>query len=259
MVTTTLQCTVVTVLDIATCLAENRAMGQQKSHTPRSSHFEQTQCDPKLQSNGSKGFASSILLVALLLVAVGGGVYYLGTKNSARLDSSFPSQTSSPTQTPSSPEVEKTANWKTYTSTKYSVKYPPNWTLRGQPNVYFSSSDIEYDQIGTGAVLRGGQIAIFESEYPNHTSDNSCSSLYSNTENADTDFAIVSKEDIIIDQIPACLYIASHPGNEDGTFSGITIYKNNKRYAIEAAYSKKDKDSVLQIHQQILSTFKFLN
>jgi hypothetical protein len=64
-----------------------------------------------------KGFAP-ILIVVLIALVVGGGAYYLGTKKS-----SLPTFSSS--KIPST-IFDETANWKTYTNTKfgYSLKYP---------------------------------------------------------------------------------------------------------------------------------------
>jgi hypothetical protein len=71
-----------------------------------------------------KGFAPILLLVGIIVIAlIGGGVYYLGTKNT-----STPAQNQiAATPTPSHLK-EPASNWKTYTNTQYgySIKYPAN-------------------------------------------------------------------------------------------------------------------------------------
>lgn len=68
------------------------------------------------------------IIVGSLLIALAGGAYYLGRSTSPKPQATpVVSQTPQPTPSPSS-SPDETANWKTYTNSKYgySVKYPPN-------------------------------------------------------------------------------------------------------------------------------------
>jgi hypothetical protein len=74
----------------------------------------------------NEGFIQ-IIIILLALVLVVAGAYYFGTKNKS---APTPSPVAS-TQPSSSPTAtaDPTANWKTYTSTAYSFKYPTDWNL----------------------------------------------------------------------------------------------------------------------------------
>ncbi len=73
-----------------------------------------------------KGLAS-ILIVLLIAAAVGGYLVYSGKIS---LPQKQVTQTSKSDASPAPTGVDETANWKTYTNTKYgySVKYPPDWS-----------------------------------------------------------------------------------------------------------------------------------
>src|SRR3989344_4320216 len=72
-----------------------------------------------------KGFAHFFLILTLTLIAVVGIGYYAYKNGQIKL-------TPSKEQVSPTPTSESTANWKTYTNTKYafSFKYPPNLYLR---------------------------------------------------------------------------------------------------------------------------------
>ncbi len=94
-----------------------------------------------------KSLLLPILLSVLGATVVGGGAYYMGVNQSQNqptvivtatpvptstpIASSTPSPTPSPTATPAA-TIDSTANWKTYTDTKYgfSFKYPPTWAVK---------------------------------------------------------------------------------------------------------------------------------
>ncbi|MDO8551463.1 MAG: PsbP-related protein [bacterium] len=79
------------------------------------------------KQDSNKGF-TSIILILFILVAVGiGGWYFLN-------QSSFKSLITTTTPTPTH---DPTANWKTYTNTKYgySIKYPKDWDVQEFPAV----------------------------------------------------------------------------------------------------------------------------
>lgn len=69
-----------------------------------------------------KGFSNIFLVISLLVIALIGGAIYFGKVNLPRTQTAV-----NPEQQVAKSTVDETANWKTYTSTKYgfSVKYPP--------------------------------------------------------------------------------------------------------------------------------------
>jgi len=78
------------------------------------------------------------LLILLILVALGGGIYYLGVvkqqpisqknNNVAKTIAPNPTSTLTPTITP-----DPTASWKTHTDNISSIKYPASWTIVDLP------------------------------------------------------------------------------------------------------------------------------
>lgn len=78
-----------------------------------------------------KGFAYLYLILgALLLVLVGAGAYYLGTKNVQTQQQTVSPIVSQQTLTPA---VDQTANWQTYTNSTFgfSIKYPLDLKMSG--------------------------------------------------------------------------------------------------------------------------------
>ena len=71
----------------------------------------------------SKGFAHLFLLVVIVIVGIGGILYYSWQKGLIRIT---PSQEVSPTPTP-----DPTTDWKTYKNAKYgyTIKYPPDYRI----------------------------------------------------------------------------------------------------------------------------------
>lgn len=67
-----------------------------------------------------KGFALNYLVISLVILTFVGGAYYFG-KTSNKTITSFQQQIT-PTVS-----VDETSNWKTYTSGRWSIKYPPNF------------------------------------------------------------------------------------------------------------------------------------
>lgn len=80
-----------------------------------------------------KGFAPIILLVGVLVVGVlVGGVYYWQKSQVLQLEPTTPPILTPTKQPVNLPQVDETANWKTFTDVglNISFKYPPNWELK---------------------------------------------------------------------------------------------------------------------------------
>lgn len=92
-----------------------------------------------------------IVVGILIIIAVAGGAYYLGSlKNQQAVSFGNKSQNSVVTSQTSQPTPDKIANWKTYTveANNFSIKYPANWEFKDPSN---SSSD---ERIGTIVVFQ---------------------------------------------------------------------------------------------------------
>lgn len=96
--------------------------------------------------SNQKGLMLPILGVAILLIIVAGGAYYLGTQKTNPINQPTMQDTTqnitpaatgySPTTTSSSNlQTSENANWQTYSNTEigYSIKYPMNWIINAWP------------------------------------------------------------------------------------------------------------------------------
>lgn len=103
-----------------------------------------------------KGFLPLVFGILVLLVAVAGGAYYLGTKNSQITPQSNIQPTTMPqneiganptvSPTSGSSQADKTANWNTYADATYTFKYPKDWTVKPgskETEEYFQGDYVE--------------------------------------------------------------------------------------------------------------------
>lgn len=73
-------------------------------------------------------FSKLIALFLFALLPLAG--FMVGSKFQAKLDSSKTLNViSNSPPTPNQPEITDTSNWKTFSNTKFSIKYPPNWII----------------------------------------------------------------------------------------------------------------------------------
>lgn len=91
-----------------------------------------------------KGFSPILVLVGvLILVAVGGGAYYLGTiKNKSPIQNQATISPAKP-----SPSPAETANWKTFQSQKFTFMYPSDWLIE-DPKPYGQLARLTYKEGG---------------------------------------------------------------------------------------------------------------
>ncbi len=86
-----------------------------------------------------KGQVQVLILAGIvLLIAVAGGIFYLGRVTAPKSQTQTPVVTSSPQPSPTvspTPSPNSTVNWKILNSEKcdFSLKYPDNWTSRTEP------------------------------------------------------------------------------------------------------------------------------
>ncbi|MFA5932753.1 MAG: hypothetical protein WCV81_00635 [Microgenomates group bacterium] len=81
--------------------------------------------------NESKGFAPIIIILGIvLMLGIAGGAYFLVKNSNTVPKNNIIAPTISPTPT-ATLKVDETANWNTYTNTKYSysIKYPTDYSL----------------------------------------------------------------------------------------------------------------------------------
>jgi hypothetical protein len=183
-----------------------------------------------------------LIIIAVILLAIYGGIYYFAINNIYNLSNYSKKSTPTSVSKISTPTPDPTANWKTYTDSKYgySIKYPTQW-------------DANLPPVGHGILIGQGpnenQITIGIFSTKNATMANSCKQT----------------QQILLDNIPAsrCNF-AQQISEERGVaynppIISKTIYiealHNNQYYSV--SLSSDQTSDKFKYFDQILSTFKF--
>lgn len=187
-----------------------------------------------------KGQTGILILAGIvILVALAGGIFYLG-----RVTAPKPQPqnvvTSSPQPSPS--PTDETANWKTYTNTKYgySIKYPSEIKL-----ITSDENAVEFYRenagIGAGMGERGHGMVIYYRNFGAETTESQSRPI----------------ENIFISSYPAFRWTDNNSCMEDiwlpNPNKSNTLRISFTTCAEKEPYNKIDFD----LFDQILSTFKF--
>lgn len=187
-----------------------------------------------------KGFAGVYILAGLVILTVLGGAYYLGTiknkpqsQNPVVISQVNPTSTSQPIQVTPSSSPDEIVNWKTYTSEKFTFKYPPDWLIE-DPKPYGQLVRLTYMEgkdkykfiVETGG--RGGPTA-------------------DNIENKPLMFQGFKFNRRTWINVGKPFFISFAP--DEGGFE----FFNH----VEISLPPEDADKYIKIFDQILSTFKF--
>ena len=115
----------------------------------------------------NKKISSEIAVGIILLVAIIiGGVFWLQNKAQAPVTAPVTTQPATVAQTPvTQPAVDETANWKTYTNTKYGfeLKTPQDWEVKNEEKVYYdieSTDKIAQKMINFSVQKKNGTVTI---------------------------------------------------------------------------------------------------
>ena len=204
-----------------------------------------------------KGQSSILILVGILVLAgVAGGAYFLGKSTKSKpvkvvsqtQPISQPTSVSQPFQITPAPSIDETvyteasesANWKIYSSSTLSFKYPTNLTLEErQKNYIVLLSDANHPQ----SVLVSVD-ARQSGNYANY--DKAVSSTKAGLTN------------VLIEEMTNGVKISGKvgPGYGEGMTVTIVLFKYGTA-AVEVETTATDLNQ-LQVFNQILSTFKFL-
>ncbi len=204
--------------------------------------------------NNSKSLLPFILGGLVLLGVVGVGAYYLGTQNgnktspdqSSNVQSTATPQNNTvtnPTDTPiatRSPQNDETANWKTYSSSILSFKYPNILTLEErQKNYIVLLSDANNPQSNLVSI------------------DARQSDSFANYENA-VSSTKAGLTNVLTEEITNGVKISGKvgPGYGEGQAITIAIFKYGTS-AVEAETTTTNQ-SHLQTFNKIISTFTFI-
>lgn len=187
-----------------------------------------------------KGFTPILILALVALATIG----YLGYKyhwlNNLRFArSTFPVERPSPSP---SPTPTPTANWKTFKTEDFSLRYPPEWQ---DPERYLQSTRVEY-------VFKPSNLSVVDGFYYNQ--DLQRPSTYEE-EIAMNAKGAVGKQKITIAGMSTTKYI--HKVGES-TYEESVVLKSEKETIIWISMPLPPGTNPT-LFDQILSTFKFLD
>ncbi len=136
-----------------------------------------------------------------------------------------------------------TSNWKTFSGTSFSIKYPPTWGTDSNGLITKGRSS---SQISTGDFSAGmGWITI---DYPNGSLEDNEKSLSE----------LTKSEPIILDGVSG-VKLSGYQGVAGSVFTNIVLL-DNKGQVISLSFTTQDLPAVpVSEFKQILSTFKFTN
>lgn len=215
-------------------------------------------------TSGFPKMAMVIIGLVILILLVGVGAYYLGTnKNKSVPQTVYTQPTSSPSHsvspTPSPTPIDETANWKTYSSNGYLIKYPPTWSINH--GVYtnnnvdiYNPTNMVYQSRGNGSPPKEyyptqfvGIFSINSSQTPKEY----VNTIISEWKNDKIQIDYINAKDYILNGLPSEIY--TEPG--EGGRGRLVVVSNGKQLVelnISSESPELDKDI-----NQILSTFKF--
>ena len=210
-----------------------------------------------------------IIGVVIGIILVGGGIlgFYLYQKNS---EGSTPQQVNTPiTASPSSKPSNETANWNTYTNTKYSyqIKYPSNWSVGAWPsnNTNLGTADyLTFIKITGQSLFAPNQVIFNISFYPNSSNIPLKDFLQTGDINiyspAIFEFPTLENElarrKLTVDGMTKANFQDFEALSEGKTRLYVNTGENIILFYIEA--DTDSADSTENLFNQLLTTFKFL-
>lgn len=216
-------------------------------------------------ANMQKGFAGILILIVVLVVAVGAGAYYWGTQKSGGIMPS--SQTSAPSAS-TIPTPDETANWKTYTNTKYkfSIKAPSELEVEQEENgFYITNASRAQKEIAdqyipgriTVDVYDSSQFEVYEtiSELVKLSQGNKSSGgafgpyLFTKTAEQNVNGA----KWMIYDAIPD----PNYDGGEPFPYRKVAILSRGSVYYLFSTEVNNKEDEYIKYFDQILTAFNF--
>lgn len=210
------------------------------------------------------------MVVGVLVIAIAGGIYYLGRSNSTK-QSATPTVVSQTPQPTPSPTPDETANWKIYTNTNgsvsYKIQYPDDWVIEESPYPCCSGLKNPKDEnihivIGTGSVFPGSEQDFFD---PNNQ-------YWLTIIGNDPKLRISPPTLAMVDNKRAMKQIFRQLGSKSQISIEYTIWFGTEyansitgkadhdivTISLEYPESSPNKDMVLKTFDKMLSTFKFL-
>lgn len=205
-----------------------------------------------LRSFLAEGGQTQVLILAgiVLTIALAGGIFYLGRVTAPKPQNVTTSPQPSPTLSQTS-SPDPTANWKTYTTEEFSIKYPPSYAYQMvelvAPKDYPDIKSVRFD-------TSSGTIYVTTTKnYLNLTTDNALgngpqlSYISDYLKGKDIKkFKVDGADAVMVDEVSA---------GQAGSTSDLIIIRGNT--LIQITLSEVNPTDLSNL-QKILSTFKFL-
>lgn len=216
-------------------------------------------------SINQKGFAPILIVLGIVAtLGIAGGAYYLGTnKAPSQPQQVNTSQTPQPSQIPS-PTSDETANWKTYTNTKYGyeIQYPQDKFIDCSHGDYFAL-DFNYNALNETSCADG--------EGFRDISITAVDKSYGTT--ATTKFPecwSTKQEQVNVGSVVGTKYTNTRSNKDSCNTTQIAYARQNhilvdlngvtlRIFLSEFGAYGNDQVKIVQIAEQVLSTFKFLD
>jgi len=191
------------------------------------------------------------VVVVLLLLIVGGVSAYVLNKVSVKKVLPSPTPVAIVSQMPTAtPILDPTANWKAYTGTEYSFKYPLDWKIVTIPPFQVAITNTEAE------ALNQKQTGDCRSFYPITVSDTTGVGYRLDNTSTQT----VTSSPTMVSEINATLYDVDSTLKACGDWNTgksetIAVNNNGKRYSFILGPS--DNTTYKQVFDKVVATFKF--
>lgn len=213
-----------------------------------------------------KGFAGILVLTIILFTAVGVGVYYFATQRPGGLLTQL--STPSPNVNQETNVSPETANWKTYTNTKYkfSIKAPSELEVKQEENGFYTSDEFRAQkEIDDGYIPGRITIDVYDSSQPEvyetiselvklsvgNKSPGGAFGPYLFTKTAEQD--INGTKWMVYNAVPD----PNYDGGEPFSYRKVAILAQGNTYFFFSTEVNNKEDEYIKYFDKILSTFEF--
>jgi hypothetical protein len=215
----------------------------------------------KEMKKASYGFAH-IFLILIVLLGVGGLGYYMYANNKSNNDISPNANatiTSAPNSesslSPTSSQEDQTTDWKTHTTSSYTIKYPQNWKLRTETdyvNIYNPDTvDSKGEANGTGLYNNSSEFLIVSTQNSTKTAKQFVDELLK----TDPAYTTLSTTQIARENIKVGTFVAEKIKDQGEGSIGNVYYVSNGE-VIARIQTSANMQNEISVDNQIVATFK---
>ena len=205
--------------------------------------------------NSQKGFANIVLVIALVVIVVGAGAYFLMTKKpsapSTNSTTEFPTTQQNtnvgtqPTQTNTPPKTtpaQPASTWQTYRSSYgFEIQYPQGWKIVNEldsKKVSYPTTILLSVSFGTGTYGNEG----YDGEWFVFVRDKSSASVEGLIKDMGKQFSDrqEKRENITINGVSALKVIVTTPSTPSWVYEAVIVEKGNSIYFVHNGAIKND-------------------